>query len=219
VPKSKTRDAIVEAFLSLAAEERFEKVTLAAIAARAEVSLAELRVQFDGRLAILAEYVRRIDEKVLKGIDADLKDEPPRERLFDVLFARFEAHNAHKPALASIARAVRADPLLALALNRLVTQSMAWMLAGAGISATGRRGMLRAQGLALVWARVMRTYLKDDDAGLARTMAALDKRLKEAERVVIRLDKLERVVDRCCAPRRRASAPETNSDLSEGHPT
>lgn len=215
--KTKTRDAVVDALLALAAEEPWEKVTLAAIAERADVSLAALRVQFDGRLAILAEYTRRIDEEVLKGIDPELKGEGPRERLFDVLFARFEAHNPHKAALKSIALAARADPLLALALNRLVTPSMAWMLAGAGISATGRRGLLRAQGLALVWARVMRTYLNDDDPELARTMAALDKRLREAERAVICVDCLEKFVDRCLpARRRRASA---DGDLPEGHPT
>lgn len=217
--KTKTRDAVVDALLALAAEEPWEKVTLAAIAERAEVSLAALRVQFDGRLAILAEYTRRIDEEVLKGIDPELKDEGPRERLFDVLFARFEAHNPHKAALKGIARAALADPLLALALNRLVTQSMAWMLAGAGISATGRRGLLRAQGLALVWARVMRTYLNDDDPELARTMAALDKRLREAERAVVCLGRLERIVDRCCAPARRARPAPGDGDLPEGHPT
>ena len=48
---------------------------------------------------------------------------------------------------------------------------------------TAARGVFRAQGLALVWARVMRVWLDDDDPGLARTMAALDKRLREAERV------------------------------------
>jgi AcrR family transcriptional regulator len=218
VPKTKPRDAIVDAFLSLAAEERWENVSLAAIAKRAGISLAELRAQFDGRLAILAEYIRRIDEAVLKDIDAELKDEPPRERLFDVLMARFEAHKAHKVALRNIARGALADPLFALALNRLVMQSMAWMLAGAGIPAMGRRGMLRAQGLALVWARVMRTYLKDDDAELARTMAALDKRLREAERVVMRLDGLDRFVDRCRS-RGRAATPAVDGDMSEGHPT
>ena len=95
---------------------------------------------------------------------------------------------------------------------------MAWMLAAAGIPATGRRGLLRAQGLALVWARVMRTYLDDDDPGLARTMAALDKRLREAERVAMRLDWLDRIVSRRGRSARRRNEPAAD-DLSEGHPT
>ncbi len=221
MPKPKTRERVVEALLSLAAEGPWEQATLTAVSERAGITLAELRALFDGRLAILAEYIRGIDEDVLKGIDTDLDEEAPRERLFDVLFARFEAHAPHKEAIRSIARAALVDPFLALELNRLVTQSMAWMLTAAGISATGRRGLVRAQALALVWARVMRVYLDDSDPGLARTMAALDKRLREVERVALRLEWLDRIVTRRRSrARRRSEAPRGgDGDLPEGHPT
>jgi len=221
LPKPKIKDRIVEALMALAAERSWDEVTLPAIAERAGVSLSDLRAHFGGRLAILAEYIREIDERVLKGIDPELAEEAPRERLFDVLFARFEAQVPHKAALRSIARAALADPLLGLALNRLVTQSMAWMLAAAGIPATGRRGLVRAQALALVWARVMRVYLDDDDPGLARTMAALDKRLREAERVALRFDWLDRFLTRRrgASPKNSDEPPTGNGDLPEGHPT
>ena len=220
MPKPKTRERVVEALLALAAEGPWEEVTLAAVSERAGVTLAELRALFDGRLAILAEYIRGIDEDVLKGIDADLAAEAPRERLFDVLFARFEAHAPHKEAIRSITRAALVDPFLALALNSLVTQSMAWMLTAAGIPATGRRGLVRAQALALVWARVMRVYLDDSDPGLARTMAALDKRLREAERIALRLEWLDRIVTRRGSCAATSEAPASgDGDLPEGHPT
>ncbi len=216
--EQKPRDRIVEALLALAAERPFEDVTLPALAERAGISLAEIRESYDGRLAVLADYVRRVDERVLAGIDPALAGEAPRERLFDALFARFEAHAPHKVALHSIVRAARRDPLLALELNRIVTNAMGWMLAAAGIPATGGRGLVRAQALALIWAQVMSIWLRDDDAGLARTMAALDKRLREAERMVVRLQRLER-----CIPRRRSSErrgdPGVATDIAEGHPT
>jgi AcrR family transcriptional regulator len=219
VPKPKPRDKAVEALMALAAERPWSEVTLQAIAERAGVTLAALRGDYDGRLAVLAEYIRQVDERVLEGIDPALAGEAPRERLFDVLFARFEVHAPHRQAIRAIARAALGDPILALELNRLVTQSMTWMLAAAGISASGRRGLVKAQGLALVWARVMRVYLDDDDPGFARTMAALDKRLREAERVVMGLDMLDRIV-----PRRRRSkeAIDDRPDdggIPEGHPT
>jgi AcrR family transcriptional regulator len=218
VPKPKPRDKVVEALLALSGERPFDQVTLAALAERAGVTLAEIRENYDGRLAVLADYIRQVDERVLAGIDPALASEGPRERLFDILFARLEAHGSHKAAIKSIVRAARRDPLLALELNRIVATSMAWMLAGAGISSTGGRGLFRAQGLALVWARVMRVWLHDDEPGLAPTMAALDKRLREAERMVIRLQRLER-----CLPKRRHSSrhrdASSDGDIAEGHPT
>ena len=47
---------------------------------------------------------------------------------------------------------------------------------------------LRVAGLGLTYASVFRTWLEDDDAGLARTMAALDRRLRRGQQT---LDGLE----------------------------
>ena len=215
--QQKTRKKIVDALMALTAERPWDEVTLEALAERAAVPLATLRAAFDGRSAVLAEFVRGLDEEVLSRIDPDLAQEAVRERLFDILFSRFEALGPHKQALRHLASAAFRDPLLALELNRLTTNSMAWMLTAAGIPATGGRGLVRAQALALVWARVMRVWL-DDDPGLAKTMAALDKRLREAERAVIRLGWLGNLA--AGARRRRAATePVEDPDLAEGHPS
>jgi AcrR family transcriptional regulator len=205
--------------MALAAEQPFEDVTLPKIAERAGVSLAQIRESYDGRLSVLADYIRHVDQRVLEGIDTGMAEEAPRERLFDVLFARFEAHAPHRQAIRRIVRAARRDPLLALELNRIVATSMGWMLAAAGIASTGARGAIRAQALALVWARVMCVWLHDEDAGLAKTMAALDKRLREAERAVMCIDRVERIFRRRGrSASARREAPE-NGDIAEAHPT
>ena len=216
--KPKPQQKIVDALMGLAAERPWDEVTLEALAERAGITLSALRASYDGRLGVLADFVRSVDEGVLAGIDPTLATETPRERLFDLLFARFEALAPHKQAVRNLGRAARRDPPLALCLNGIATTSMVWMLAAAGIPAQGARGMLRGQALAVVWARVMRVWLGDNDPGLASTMAALDKRLREAERAAKRLDRLERCL---CWPRssRSGNAPAGDLDLSEGHPS
>jgi AcrR family transcriptional regulator len=210
-----TRNKIIGALMELAAERPWDEITLPLLAERADVSLTALRAAYDGRIAILADFVRRTDEQVLSAIDPEVAKEAPRERLFDILFSRFEALAPHKQAIRSLGRAARRDPLLALELNRIVTISMGWMLAAANIPATGGSGLIKAQGLAFVWARVMRVWLDDTDAGLARTMAKLDQELRRAERQVIRLNRLASLLRR---PRRRPLRPD-ESDAAEGHPS
>ena len=190
----KTRNAILDALLALAAERRWEAISLDDLAVRAGVSLAQLRSAYNGRLAIIADFARRTDQAVLAGIDPDMAGEPARERLFDVLFARLEALAPNREAIRGFGKTARRDPLLAMQLNRIVAVSMSWMLTGAGISATGPGGLFRAQGLALVWARVLRTWFDDDDPGLARTMAELDRRLREGERIILGLERLARLI-------------------------
>jgi AcrR family transcriptional regulator len=218
--RSEAREKIIDALIALTSERRWDEVTLESIAERAGVTLAALRGEYDGRISILADFIRAVDEKALSGIDGELAKEAPRERLFDLLFARFEALAPHKQAVCNLGRSARRDPCLALQLNMIATRSMVWMLAASGIPAQGLRGAMRAQALAMIWAHVMRVWLKDDDPGLARTMAALDKHLKEAERAAKRIDDLKRCACRPFQRRdRSATGGSSAPDLSEAHPS
>ncbi len=176
------RQRIIDGFLDLLAERPIEEIDFAEISRRSGVSLSNCRKEFDSVLAILAAYLESIDRKVLEGGDTEVDQEPARERLFDVLMRRLEALNPRKAAVRSLARSARCNPGLALALNGLVVRSQQWMLTAAGISVAGFRGFARAQGLACLYSRVMRAWLDDDDPGLARTMAALDRELARGAR-------------------------------------
>jgi AcrR family transcriptional regulator len=198
------RDKIIRAFFALLAQKAFEDIEYADIAARAGVPLATLRNEFGSKFSIVAAYVKAVDRKVLEGGDADMAEEPPRERLFDVLMRRLEELSPDRPAIRSLMRSARRHPSLALALNGLAVRSQQWMLTAANVGAAGPRGMVRAQGLALLFAGVLRTFVNDDDEGLSRTMAALDRALGRGQRWSGFLDDLCRFVPRRgCLPRFR----------------
>jgi AcrR family transcriptional regulator len=210
------RDKIIAALMTLLAEMPFEEIGLADIAAGSGVSLAELRGQFASKLAILAAHIKRIDREVLAGGEADIAEEPARERLFDVLMRRIEALAPEREAIRSLMRSARRHPGLALALNARAVNSQHWMLAAANIRVAGPLGRVRAQGLALLFARVLRTFVDDDDPGLARTMAALDRALASGQRWSGFLDDLCHLTPRrSCLPgfRRR----EHRADFGRDH--
>src|SRR5262249_14540758 len=103
----------------------------------------------------------------------------------------------------SLSRSAARNPGLALALNSLAVRSQQWMLTAADISASGPRGMLRAQGLALLFASVLRSWLDDEDPGLAATMAALDRARARGPRWSGLLDDVLRIPARVCRTRAR----------------
>jgi AcrR family transcriptional regulator len=208
-----SRDKIVNAFLALLAEKPFEKIGVAAVAARAEVSLADLRAEFGSTFDMLAAFARDTDQQVLANLDQEVEESTPRDRLFDVLMRRFEALREQRAALRSLARSARCDPALALGLNKLAVRSQQWMLAAAGIDSAGAMGHARAQTLALLYARAMRTFLDDDDPDLARTMAALDREMATAESLARFVGDLCRLVPRC-PPRRRRAEPEEPAEAA-----
>jgi AcrR family transcriptional regulator len=175
------RDRVIDAFMALLAEKPIEGIGFSEIAERAEVTLPDLRNMFGSTIAILSAYMKNVDRAVLAADTADLAEEPPRERLFDVLMRRLEVLAPHRAAILSLAQSVPYNPGLALALNALAVRSQQWMLTAADIGASGPKGMMRAQGLAIMFTSVLRTWVRDDDEGLARTMAALDRALARGQ--------------------------------------
>ncbi len=185
------RGKIVDALMELAREHRFEDISIRDICKAAEVSLADFRDSFPSKGAVLAGLSRRIDRAVLTQDSEELADESPRERLFDILMRRLEAMAPYREGLRETSAWLRRDPAAALMMNQVVLGSMRFMLEAAGVEVEdGAAGTIKLQGLALAWARIVGVWLDDDDPGLSRTMAKLDRELTSGERAVAGVDRL-----------------------------
>lgn len=187
---AKTRQKIVASFLSLLGDKGWHGFEMADVARDAGVKLSVLRAEFPGKTACLRAFLSEIDQKVLDSIDPDMEGEPARERLFDVLMTRLDTLSPHKDAIRALRKAVQRDPQLALKLNREAVTSQRWMLTAAGIPANGPRAAVMSQALVVAFARVVDTWLDDEDPGLARTMSALARQLDEGEVWMGRIDRV-----------------------------
>lgn len=179
VKKTQLPQHIVDAALALAAEHGWGRVTLADVALRARLPLPEVYEHFPTKAAILGAWFDRLDRAMIAG---ELEAEAGcRDRLFDVVMRRLDAMAPHKEAVRAMVRQGGGDPVTALCGARRMMRSLALMLEAAGISASGLGGLLRVEGMGLVYAYAMRAWLGDDSPDLSRTMAALDKALRRAE--------------------------------------
>jgi len=188
---STPKGRIIAAALRLAGERPWADVTLTDIAKAAEVNLNDVRREFNSKAEIVAAFVRAVDDEVLARAPKRAAGQSPRDALFDVVMSRFDVMAPYRAALSSIAATLTLDPVLL----RALAQSPAWMLRAVDIRAEGLDGQLRATGLGAVYGSVFRTWLNDDDPGLARTMAALDRRLRRGEET---LNAIEGFAKRVC---------------------
>jgi ubiquinone biosynthesis protein COQ9 len=177
IDQSTLKGRIIEAALRLAGEKPWHDVGMLDIAEAAGVTLIEIKKEFPSKAAILMGFSRAIDDVVLKGVSKRTPGSPARDALFEVLMARFDAMQPYRLGLRSIVGAGLPD----MALMQRLFSSQAWMLNAAGVPLNGVGGTVRVFGLTSVYASVFRTWLDDDDAGQARTMAALDRRLRRGE--------------------------------------
>lgn len=184
-------EAIVAAALALAAGGDWNDVTLKAVAKKAKISLTDLLERFADKNAIVAAYMRQVDRAVLDRLDADIENEVTRDRLLDIFISRLEVLGENKAGVQSIWKALSRDPQAMVTLAPNVLRSQKIMMAAADIDASGIGGALQAQGLALIFARGLRTFLHDDDPGMARAMAKLDRGLRDGETMLSRLSRLD----------------------------
>lgn len=192
-PRPDDRTMAVEAFLGLLATRSYADISLTDIAEAAGLKPSALRQAVSGKSELLAAFAGQVDAAVLDDRDDSMFDQPPRDRLFDVLMTRLDALAPHKSALTQLRKDAMRDPALAMCLNGIAVRSQGWMLAAAGVSIPGIKGRLVQQGLAVSFARVLETFLEEEDESLPRTMAALDRELDRGEDWLRRLGAVERV--------------------------
>lgn len=187
MPRLSRKDKIINAALALAEDTSWRDLKLSAIAKAAKLSLADVAEEFASKADILAAFMARTDAELLKKIEAEGEaSELPRDRLFDVIMLRLELLEPHKAALRNIARDMRGNPQDLATTTGAALRSQTWMLAGAGIEDSGMQALLKTGGLAYLYARVFQTWLDEEDAGLSKTMAELDRRLRQGETLLER---------------------------------
>jgi AcrR family transcriptional regulator len=183
---SSNRDRIIDAALHLIERQGWRRLSLAAVAAEADIPILSLYRAFPSKPAILCGFSRRIDEAVLATpFDSDAAadaDERPRDRVFDLLMRRFDALQPYRAALEVLGRELPTDPLTALCAGAGLLRSIAWTLEAAGISTVGLGGIVAVKLTAAAYLVTLRGWLRDETPDLAPTMAGLDRRLRGIER-------------------------------------
>ena len=153
-PPASDADRVIDAALSLIAQQGWRRLSMAEIAATADLPILNLYRVFPSKPTILCAFFRRIDEAVLATpLDAEA-DARPRDRIFDLLMRRFDAlvskHHGYRRSDRDIIEAARPyglelrhrEPLAfttelrrSRVLNRLITSHA---LAAGALSFVGR---------------------------------------------------------------------------------
>jgi hypothetical protein len=158
--------AAAQALLKLAADRPWSEITLRHIAGESGLDLVELYGEVQSKTDLLGVISKDLDLAALRT--AATPSEDPHDRLFDAVMARVEAMEPHRAALTLIGREAPGP----VALHFPATARAIWE--AAGLEATPPRILA----LTAVWARTAQVW-RDDEGALNRTMAEIDKRLRQ----------------------------------------
>jgi len=177
-------ELIAAAALRLAGRSGWRTLALGEIADEAGVTLTEIARHYSGRPAILDGFERMIDCRMLAGAAAGDIGDAQRDRLFDVIMERFDALLPYRDGVRRISRELPLDPPSGLVLACALPRSVAWMYAGARVLIEGPLMPLRLAVLGGAYLATLRIWLTDEGQDLAKTMAALDRQLDRAQRLL-----------------------------------
>jgi AcrR family transcriptional regulator len=174
-------DRLIDAMLACVGEQGWRGLSLDDVAARAKLSAAQTYAVCPVRAELLNMYARRVDLAAVADMGPAPEDPEARyDLLLDIMMQRFEALEPDRQAVKSIIEDAIREPETVLHLLPQSQRSFAFLAGAAGYTDRGPRGCLFAKALAGVWLATQRVWLRDESAGLAETMAALDKNLRRA---------------------------------------
>jgi AcrR family transcriptional regulator len=170
---------LADAAFRLLAKQRWNELTLAAVARAAKVPLTELHALAPSKPALIGLMLSRSGEELARRYKPDTQSENERDRILDVALTWFETLEARKPAMRALHEGLRRDPLALLAARGAFIAAAEWLLTLAEADA-GRALALRAAALAALLVRALPVWL-DDDKEMTKTMAQLDSDLRRAQ--------------------------------------
>jgi ubiquinone biosynthesis protein COQ9 len=177
---STAKGRLLLAAMRLAETRDWSDITLLDIADAAGMPLSEMKAIAPSKVSLVTAFMVAVDDAVVSAAPKRDLTQPARDRLFEVIMGRFDVMMPYKAALKSIAKASALDP----ALIQPFYAAQHWMLQAAGIGTDGTQGSVRVLGLGSLYGAVFRTWLDDEDPGMARTMASLDRRLRRGEQTI-----------------------------------
>jgi len=175
--------ALRRALLDLVETQGWIDLSFAEIAEQAGVPIAEAHRIYPSKTAVLLGLTRAIDERMLNSLADDPLEGSTKDRLFDIVMRRFDALKADRNAYRRLMRQLPATPNAFAALLCQLRRSLSLTLEAAGISSGGLKGALRLKGLLAIYVAGLRAFANDESEDLSKTMAEIDKRLGQAERV------------------------------------
>jgi ubiquinone biosynthesis protein COQ9 len=171
------------ALLALVETQGWTDLSFAEITEQAGVPIAEAHRLYPNKTAVLLGLTRAIDERILSGLQTDPLEGSAKDRLFDIVMRRFDLLKADRNAYRRLMRQLPATPNAFAALLCQLRRSLALTMEAAGISASGLKGALRLKGLLAIYIAGLRAFANDESEDLSKTMAEIDKRLGQAERL------------------------------------
>ncbi len=178
------KDELLKACVESISTMGWKDFNFAHVAEEAKIPVSKLYDVFESRSAIPQAVIRKIDHDMLLELDGEIFEESStRDILFEIIMTRLEVATPYKRFIEVLWKEWPADMFSALMAATQGVGSMGWILDRAGLNTSGLGGVMRLQGLTILYLLTVKTWLEDDSEDMEKTMSFLDQGLGRVERI------------------------------------
>ena len=178
-------DQVRQATFDMIAARGYGKTRLSDLADQFGVSFKEFHAHYASVDDIIRAFLDDVDQSMVASVHPGSAANK-REIYFDMMMARMDALQEHRAGVVRWLKEIVKQPQLWGGVLKRWQKSLSLML---DIAKDSPVYPVKKLGLAGVYATTLRTWVDDDSADMAKTMASLDKALSKAESVAEKLFK------------------------------
>ncbi|MDE1152801.1 MAG: hypothetical protein PW788_09715 [Micavibrio sp.] len=173
---------IIAAALALADDGGWNALTLKDIAKQASLPPKDVESRFADTFAVLKASLQAVEDDVQASVEEYLTDSW-RDNLMEIVMQRFERAEEHRGAYESLPQLFTRHPKQVHNFAKEFFCTMDRMLRLAGLD-QGKCQPAAVAAFGFLYLSLAEVWLKDKSEGLAKTMAAIDKRTQWFEQAV-----------------------------------
>jgi AcrR family transcriptional regulator len=170
------KDVLPPALLKVVAQDGFEAITVDAVARAAGVSGAAARAVVPDVYALLGLTVAWVGDQAAPVPPGG----SPKDQAFERIMARIDVLQKYRTGFAPLIRGVCADPRALVCVAGRVFSALGPGPVGPGF---GQKQMVDHLLLSIIYVCVLRIWMNDESQDLGKTMAELDHRLAQFDRL------------------------------------
>ncbi|MFL2781659.1 MAG: hypothetical protein ACJZ9G_05490 [Rhodospirillales bacterium] len=175
---------IVDALFILTPTMSWKDITMEKIAKVVKLNKMDLNKYFTSKISILIAYNNSLDQAIFVEFKKESENTlvNSRDQIFDIIMAKFDILNSKKDGIRHIFKKTFPVELVANPKSYLnLVKSMKLVLNLAGIKTNTPMGCIRVNILSGIFINSFISWLSDDSPDMSKTMASLDKGLRQAE--------------------------------------
>ncbi len=145
-------------------------LTLHDVAEKADISLEELHKCATSKEDLMAVMISYLEEQTLIHVDQS-GEGTAEDHLFEGLFARFEAADPYKKAIARLWQDFKGSPTLVRPFIPQFLDALKTMGKEGGLEFEGPLGAIQLRAFGFIYLRLLYVWLADESPDLAKTMS------------------------------------------------